>query len=271
MKSFNSATTLPLLLLLTSILSFGFMACDKEKDKPHHTTPPRPIYADPVLQAAADYDSLLFICTLLPSGLDGNFQRVVPMVSRNITLKLDSLVKGNFYSDSAGVDSVIVMDLIAQGDTIYKWKESDERFNREYNALYHRSIETVPRLFGVNFINIYGIDSQGVSHNLTPSVNAILTRPVLNWGVYPSDPKTFKIQAAIDYYQYKRTWGRALDDKLIYGHHYYHEAPGFNPSKLPPQFSLRMKKATAVGYTKLRCILEFVGGRQLVSEMPLPQ
>ena len=32
-----------------------------------------------------------------------------------------------------------------------------------------------------------------------------------------------------------------------------------------------MKKATAVGYTKLRCILEFVGGRQLISEMPLPQ
>ena len=32
-----------------------------------------------------------------------------------------------------------------------------------------------------------------------------------------------------------------------------------------------MKKATAVGYTKLRCVLEFVGGRQLVPEMPLPQ
>lgn len=32
-----------------------------------------------------------------------------------------------------------------------------------------------------------------------------------------------------------------------------------------------MKKATAVGYTKLRFILEFVGGRQLVSEMLLTQ
>ena len=32
-----------------------------------------------------------------------------------------------------------------------------------------------------------------------------------------------------------------------------------------------MKKATAVGYTKLRCILELVGGRQLVSEMLLTQ
>jgi lipoprotein len=270
MKSFNSATTLPLLLLLTSILSFGFMACDNEQDKPHHTTPPRSIYADSVLQAAADYDSLLFICTLLPSGLDGNYQRVVPMVPRSITLKLDSLVKGDFYSDSAGVDSVIVMDLIAQGDTLYKWKESDERFNREYYALYHRSIETVPRLFGVNFINIYGIDSQGASHNLSPSINAILSLPVINWGVAPSDPKTFKIQAVIHYYQYQRSRGRALDDRLIYDHD-YNEAPGFYPSELPPQFSLRMKKATAVGYTKLRCILEFVGGRQLVSEMPLPQ
>ncbi len=270
MKSFNSATTLPLLLLLTSILSFGFMACDNEQDKPHHTTPARPIYADSVLQAAADYDSLLFICTLLPSGLDGNFQRVVPMVPRNITLKLDSLVKGDFYSDSAGVDSVIVMDLIAQGDTIYKWKESDERFNREYNALYHRSIETVPRLFGVHFIKIYGVDPQGGSHDLSANVNAILTRPVLNWGVAPSDPKTFKIQAVIKYYQYKRTWGKALGDKLIYGYGFSRPS-GFYPSELPPQFSLRMKKATAVGYTKLRCVLELVGGRQLVAEMPLPQ
>lgn len=31
-----------------------------------------------------------------------------------------------------------------------------------------------------------------------------------------------------------------------------------------------MKKAMAVGYTKLRCILELVGGRQLAVEMPLP-
>lgn len=268
MKFFNSASTLSLLLLFTGFLSFGLIACDKEQDKPHHTTPLRLIYADSILQAAADYDSLLFICTLLPSGLDGNFQRVVPMVPKSITLKLDSLVKGDVYSDSAGVDSVIVIDLIAQGDTLYKWKESDERFNREYNALYHRSIETAPRLFGVNSIKIYGSDSQGATHDLSPNVNAILTRPALNWGVYPSDPKTFKIQAAIDYYQYKRTWGRALDNKLIYGHH-HNEVPGFYPSKLPPQFSLRMKKATAASYTKLRCILELVGGRQLVSEMPL--
>lgn len=61
-----------------------------------------------------------------------------------------------------------------------------------------------------------------------------------------------------------------IGGKLIYGYG-FSKPSGFYPSKLSPQFSLRMKKATAVGYTKLRCVLELVGGRQLVSEMSLPQ
>lgn len=249
------------------MIGIGIMSCDSD-----HPTPPNKIdytlrrtSSDPILQAAYDYDSLLFRCTFTKDLGDGPLKRVVPVVAKHIAVTIDSITSEIEYPDSTGRGRMLAMHMDVTGDTIYNHRqESDKELNKDFQALYHRSIGVEPLLFAVKSIEVAGIDSVGTPHDLTLKSYAILPHVVYDWGIVHKDPQTKKM-IIIDYFQYNRTESLSFADWWIYGS----KNPRLFVSRLAPKIDIQMEQSTLTSYSKLRFTLTLVDGRSLIAEVPL--